>query len=84
METNEVSTHAGDIHGHLGERPRWPSSKVSVWGRRAPVSKPDSTEDPPCMGPLARQITRSGQTSSHWRGVEAWRGGASTGLVLVI
>ncbi|GBN38770.1 hypothetical protein AVEN_129640-1, partial [Araneus ventricosus] len=24
------------------------------WGRRAPGSKPDSTEDPPCMGPVAR------------------------------
>ncbi|GBN81358.1 hypothetical protein AVEN_263796-1, partial [Araneus ventricosus] len=25
-----------------------------LWGRRAPGSKPDSTEDPPCMGPVAR------------------------------
>ncbi|GBM22586.1 hypothetical protein AVEN_182187-1 [Araneus ventricosus] len=24
------------------------------------------------------------QTSSHWRGAEAWRGGASSGVVLVI
>ncbi|GBM02425.1 hypothetical protein AVEN_76477-1 [Araneus ventricosus] len=25
-----------------------------LWGRRVPGSKPDSTEDPPCMGPVAR------------------------------
>ncbi|GBL60188.1 hypothetical protein AVEN_218376-1, partial [Araneus ventricosus] len=25
-----------------------------LWGRRAPGSKPDSTEDPQCMGPVAR------------------------------
>ncbi|GBN12615.1 hypothetical protein AVEN_12503-1 [Araneus ventricosus] len=37
--------------------------------------KPDSTEDPPCMGPVARQIIRSGQTPSHWCGAEAWREG---------
>ncbi|GBN46946.1 hypothetical protein AVEN_200205-1 [Araneus ventricosus] len=24
-----------------------------LWGRSAPGSKPDSTEDPPCMGPAA-------------------------------
>ncbi|GBO37517.1 hypothetical protein AVEN_67710-1 [Araneus ventricosus] len=24
------------------------------WGRRAPGSRPDSTENPPCMGPAAR------------------------------
>ncbi|GBN30130.1 hypothetical protein AVEN_185316-1 [Araneus ventricosus] len=39
-----------------------------LWCWRAPGSKPDSTEDPPCMGPVVRQILR-------WRGVEAWRGG---------
>ncbi|GBO34342.1 hypothetical protein AVEN_123619-1 [Araneus ventricosus] len=25
-----------------------------LWGRRVPGSRPDSTEDPPCMGPVAR------------------------------
>ncbi|GBL68646.1 hypothetical protein AVEN_159633-1 [Araneus ventricosus] len=35
-----------------------------LWGRRAPGSKPNSTEDPPCMGPGAPQIIRSGQTPS--------------------
>ncbi|GBL73201.1 hypothetical protein AVEN_159266-1 [Araneus ventricosus] len=25
-----------------------------LWGRRVPGSKPDSTDDPPCMGPVAR------------------------------
>ncbi|GBN89322.1 hypothetical protein AVEN_94673-1 [Araneus ventricosus] len=38
-------------------------------GRRAPGPKPDSTEDPPCMRPAARQLIRS-QTSSRWCGME--------------
>ncbi|GBO07752.1 hypothetical protein AVEN_101841-1, partial [Araneus ventricosus] len=46
-------------------------------GRRVPGSKPDSIEDLPCMGPVERQIMRSGQTFSRWCGVEVWRGGAS-------
>ncbi|GBN22261.1 hypothetical protein AVEN_179979-1, partial [Araneus ventricosus] len=41
--------------------------------RKAPSSKPDSAEDPPCMGPIARQIIRSGQMPSSWCSVEAWR-----------
>ncbi|GBN26961.1 hypothetical protein AVEN_239638-1 [Araneus ventricosus] len=40
--------------------------------RRVAGSKPDSTEDPLCMEPVARQIIRSGQTSSCWCGAEAW------------
>ncbi|GBM81457.1 hypothetical protein AVEN_214213-1 [Araneus ventricosus] len=28
--------------------------RYRLWGQRAPGSKPDSTEDPPCMGPVAR------------------------------
>ncbi|GBL92713.1 hypothetical protein AVEN_119104-1 [Araneus ventricosus] len=35
------------VRGGLAERSR-------LWGRRVPGSKPDSTEDPPCMGPVAR------------------------------
>ncbi|GBN42957.1 hypothetical protein AVEN_131369-1, partial [Araneus ventricosus] len=35
-------------------RPRWPSGKVRLWGRRVQGSNPDSTEDPPCMGSVAR------------------------------
>ncbi|GBM86837.1 hypothetical protein AVEN_225059-1 [Araneus ventricosus] len=31
-----------------------------LWGLRAPGSKPDSTEDLQCIGPVARQIIRSG------------------------
>ncbi|GBO11513.1 hypothetical protein AVEN_178964-1 [Araneus ventricosus] len=50
-------------------------------GRRVPDSKYDSTEDPPCMRPVARQIISSGQTSSRWCGAEAWRGGASSGVI---
>ncbi|GBM29586.1 hypothetical protein AVEN_130071-1 [Araneus ventricosus] len=29
------------------------AAKSWLWGRSAPGSKPDSTEDPPCMGPVA-------------------------------
>ncbi|GBM07459.1 hypothetical protein AVEN_5263-1 [Araneus ventricosus] len=41
-----------------------------LWIRRAPGSKPDSTEDPTCVGPVARYVIRSGQTSSRWCGVK--------------
>ncbi|GBN97226.1 hypothetical protein AVEN_82096-1 [Araneus ventricosus] len=49
-----------------------------LWGRRVAGSKPDSTEDPPCMGPAALEIMRSGQTLSRLCGVEAWRGRCQT------
>ncbi|GBM37459.1 hypothetical protein AVEN_263137-1 [Araneus ventricosus] len=64
--------------------PRWLVVRSRLWSQRVPGSKPDSTEDPPCMGPAARQIIRSGQTPSRWCGVEAWRGGACSGVILVI
>ncbi|GBM92883.1 hypothetical protein AVEN_205215-1 [Araneus ventricosus] len=41
--------------------------------RRAPGSKPDSTEDPPYMGPTTRQIILSVQTPFRWCGAEVWR-----------
>ncbi|GBM44592.1 hypothetical protein AVEN_221834-1 [Araneus ventricosus] len=44
--------------------------------RRVAGSKTYSTEDPPCMGPVAREIIRSGQTLSRWCGAEVSRGGA--------
>ncbi|GBL94847.1 hypothetical protein AVEN_197527-1 [Araneus ventricosus] len=34
--------------------PRWPRVGYRLWCRRLPGPKPDSTEDPPCMGPAAR------------------------------
>ncbi|GBM62871.1 hypothetical protein AVEN_38401-1 [Araneus ventricosus] len=43
-------------------------------GRMVPGSKPDSTEDGPCLRPVARQTIRSGPTPSRWCGVEVWRG----------
>ncbi|GBM25642.1 hypothetical protein AVEN_82758-1 [Araneus ventricosus] len=43
--------------------------------QRVAGSKPDSTEDPPCMVPAARQIIRSGQTFSRLCGADVWRGG---------
>ncbi|GBM39108.1 hypothetical protein AVEN_73050-1 [Araneus ventricosus] len=54
-------------------------SRPREWRLRG--SKPDNTEDPPCVGPVARQIICSGQTSSHWCGAEVWRGGASSCVV---
>ncbi|GBM17435.1 hypothetical protein AVEN_207502-1, partial [Araneus ventricosus] len=39
--------------------------KSRLQGRRVPGSKPDSTGDPPCIGPVAPQIIRSGQSSSR-------------------
>ncbi|GBM37125.1 hypothetical protein AVEN_39322-1, partial [Araneus ventricosus] len=52
--------------------------KVLDLGRRAIGSRPDSTRGPSGMGPVARQIMRSGQTSSRWCGSEVWRRGASS------
>ncbi|GBO46365.1 hypothetical protein AVEN_52945-1, partial [Araneus ventricosus] len=54
------------------------------WGRWVPGSKPDSTEDPQYMGNVAHQIIRNSQTSSRSCFVESWRGGARSGVVLVI
>ncbi|GBO19437.1 hypothetical protein AVEN_179272-1 [Araneus ventricosus] len=54
------------------------------WGRRVAGSKPDSIEDPSCIGPVACQIIRRGQTTSRWCGAEAWRGGDSSGVILLI
>ncbi|GBM50046.1 hypothetical protein AVEN_172927-1 [Araneus ventricosus] len=45
--------------------------------RRIAGSKPDSTEDPSCMGPVASQFIRIGEAPSHWCGAEAWRGCAA-------
>ncbi|GBM11712.1 hypothetical protein AVEN_75661-1 [Araneus ventricosus] len=44
--------------------------KSRLWGRRVPGSKPDSTEDPPCMGLVAHQMVRNSQTSSRWCGAK--------------
>ncbi|GBL72169.1 hypothetical protein AVEN_115158-1 [Araneus ventricosus] len=50
-----------------------------LWGRTAPGSKPDSTEDPACIGSAALQIL-----PTPWCDAEAWRGGASSGVALII
>ncbi|GBM76376.1 hypothetical protein AVEN_165977-1 [Araneus ventricosus] len=55
-----------------------------LWDRRVSGPRPDSTEDPPCIGPAAGQIIRSVQTPSRWCCVEAWSRDASPGVVLVI
>ncbi|GBL81067.1 hypothetical protein AVEN_83142-1 [Araneus ventricosus] len=71
------SSHHRVGRGGLGVRSR-------LRGPRAPGSKPDSTENPSCFGPVACQIIRRGQTSSRWCGGEVWRGGASSCVILVI
>ncbi|GBM15815.1 hypothetical protein AVEN_262963-1 [Araneus ventricosus] len=50
----------------------------------APGSKPDFTKDQSCSGPVDVTSYIWGQTSSRWCGGEVWRGGASSGVVLVI
>ncbi|GBM52004.1 hypothetical protein AVEN_262241-1 [Araneus ventricosus] len=52
-----------------------------LWGLSG--SKPDSTEDTPRIGPVAREIIRSNQTSSRYCDAKFWRGGANSGVVLV-
>ncbi|GBM10525.1 hypothetical protein AVEN_109322-1 [Araneus ventricosus] len=56
--------------------------RSQLWGRKVPGSKLDFVEDPACMGPVAPQIIRTGQTSSRWCGAEAWRGDTSSGVVI--
>ncbi|GBM07171.1 hypothetical protein AVEN_15418-1 [Araneus ventricosus] len=46
-------------------------------GRKVPCSKPDSTEDLPCM--CVRQIMRREPNDPRWCGAEVWRG--APGLV---
>ncbi|GBN04295.1 hypothetical protein AVEN_47425-1 [Araneus ventricosus] len=46
--------------------PRWLNGKVWALGPEVPGSRPNSTEDPPCMGPAACEFIRSVQTSSDW------------------
>ncbi|GBM53548.1 hypothetical protein AVEN_254439-1 [Araneus ventricosus] len=44
------------------------------FGPEVPGSKPDSTEDPACMGPVHVKSYSSDQTSTPlWYGVEVWR-----------
>ncbi|GBM54162.1 hypothetical protein AVEN_208762-1 [Araneus ventricosus] len=43
-------THCWSSGGHV--------VRSRLWGRRVPGSKPDSTEDQPCIGPGAHQIIR--------------------------
>ncbi|GBO06614.1 hypothetical protein AVEN_176519-1 [Araneus ventricosus] len=58
-QTNKI-VYSDGFGGHGGlvirSRPR---------DRRVAGPKPDSTEDPPCMGPVARSIIPSGQTPSR-------------------
>ncbi|GBN73996.1 hypothetical protein AVEN_193517-1, partial [Araneus ventricosus] len=60
---------------HRFIRPRWPSGKIPTSNRMVAGSKPDSAEDPPCMGPAARKIIRSGRMPSRLCSAEVWRGG---------
>ncbi|GBM72443.1 hypothetical protein AVEN_206314-1 [Araneus ventricosus] len=40
----------------------WQLSEPWFWGRNVLGSTPDSIKEPPCMGPVAFQIMRSGQS----------------------
>ncbi|GBM45115.1 hypothetical protein AVEN_251841-1 [Araneus ventricosus] len=53
-------------------RPQW---------HRVAGSKPHSIGDPPCMGPVARQIISSDQKSFRWCGAEVLRRGRVPALV---
>ncbi|GBN19609.1 hypothetical protein AVEN_209225-3 [Araneus ventricosus] len=63
--------------GHLDVRSR-------LRGHGVPGSKPDSTEDPSCMGSVAHYIIRCGQASFRWLGAEVWRRGACPVAIIVI
>ncbi|GBL92883.1 hypothetical protein AVEN_25530-1 [Araneus ventricosus] len=72
FKTNKSSTSARvlitislltESRGSLVVRSRSRDWRVAGW-------EPYSTEDLPCMGPVARQIIRSGQTSSRWCGAK--------------
>ncbi|GBM01759.1 hypothetical protein AVEN_271995-1 [Araneus ventricosus] len=49
--------------------------RSNLRGRRVSGSKPDSSENPPCMWLLQVALYVEGQTSSRWRDAEAWRRG---------
>ncbi|GBO05469.1 hypothetical protein AVEN_98628-1 [Araneus ventricosus] len=70
-------------HSPPAKGPRWPKGKVSGLRPVGSRFETDFTEDPPCIEPIARQIIRSGQTPSHWCGVEVWRGSAPSGVALI-
>ncbi|GBN67162.1 hypothetical protein AVEN_217568-1 [Araneus ventricosus] len=50
--------HALQVLFQLSKEGRWPSGKESTAKLEVPGSKPDSTEDPSCMGPVASQVIR--------------------------
>ncbi|GBM87953.1 hypothetical protein AVEN_195189-1 [Araneus ventricosus] len=50
-----VQTSKENALRELRRRPRWPGGRVSTMGLKVPGSKPDSTEDPSCTEPVARQ-----------------------------
>ncbi|GBM17398.1 hypothetical protein AVEN_119442-1 [Araneus ventricosus] len=80
-------------------KPRWPvSGKVSAVGLRVLGSRPDSIEDPPweanvfpmvwCYtthptSPTLLKALKS-RRGALWCGEEAWKGGANSGVVLII
>ncbi|GBM49551.1 hypothetical protein AVEN_1884-1 [Araneus ventricosus] len=61
----------------MPQKPPWPSCKVSALVPESSRFEPDSTENPPCMGSVARQIIRSWQTSFPWCSVGVRRADAN-------
>ncbi|GBM41511.1 hypothetical protein AVEN_265729-1 [Araneus ventricosus] len=49
--------------------------------QRVSSSKPDSTEDPSCIGAVLHQIIHRGQRAP-WCGAEIWKRGAGSGVVI--
>ncbi|GBN79373.1 hypothetical protein AVEN_82288-1 [Araneus ventricosus] len=54
-----------------------------LWGRRVPGSKPDSSEDPLCMGPATRQIMRMAKLPPVRVAWKLGDGGARSGVAHV-
>ncbi|GBM89445.1 hypothetical protein AVEN_133594-1 [Araneus ventricosus] len=55
---NRFSTKNGCVHSSLFHR--WPDGKVSATGPKPAGSKPDSTEDPPCIWACSVAAFRTG------------------------
>ncbi|GBN32861.1 hypothetical protein AVEN_89555-1 [Araneus ventricosus] len=53
-----------------------------LWDQRVLSSKPDSTDDPSCIGPVDVKSYVEGQTFSRWCGAEACRGSSNSCVVV--
>ncbi|GBO26114.1 hypothetical protein AVEN_152299-1 [Araneus ventricosus] len=65
------------------DRPRWPSGKGLGFRAGRFQFEPDS-EDPAVYGACCTLNRVVAKRPHRWCGVEVWRGGASSGVILVI